>query len=237
MHHTPFFLGKIRAMDNEISVSAKIVELQYRARVPLPALSRSTSFERNENTYRLTRPSKDDVLKLAVFEDASDTGAELAGLTVAVEARPRTVRKEGTSAESLSRFLRNAYELFVENLDPSSGRGIAKTKQSLDETHRSLTQFGNSGDAAQIILYVPAITYIREQQVSDPCVTVELRLSREGCAANGLHDVRAMIGANTRKIFGSYINLATRQGARLGDLNARIKRELERSLPRATPRL
>lgn len=211
--------------------------MSFRSREALPSLIQNPVHLPESDSYRLAMPRSETLLALARFEEENKALLDVTGLIMAVEARPRGLKQRGETGERVDSFLRGVYALFLAHLDPLRGAGMSERKIELQEPPgRTLqvlrnaksglaTAFGHDGDPARVILYANTATS------EDACVRVELFLSHQGCTLNGIWSVSSLLIGDPRRTLGKYFHLSSQQGARLGELNARIRRQLQRSLP------
>lgn len=219
---------KAASIETKVSVGARISQLVYSA---------------EDSAARvISNPSGAQLAALAEAEQNTKARPEIVKLQVTADARLRHPDPAGTSFE---RALTDAHALFLEQLDPWEGPCIARGEVArFDEAGRQLprdsapaagvkTVFGRGTGQAYVEVFLHPLAAPGQFAADERSVRVNVVLSKEACAANGIHDLRSLLAANGRQVFGRYMHLASGgKHTGLGDLNARIKREFSRMLAR-----
>jgi hypothetical protein len=233
--------AKVSAIETRIGVGAKISELLYRADSSA-ALNNTKPAEADMRAHRIANPTGAMLGALARAEEQRTTEPEILALQVTVDVR---LRHPDSNSLTFERTLLDAYTIFLDQLNPWNGPGMTpRMVERFDAFLRPLpleaepasgmkAVFGSSAGEAYVEMFLNPLTGAATTP-GDRSLRLNLVLGKGACAVNGLCDVRTLLAANGRHIFGRYIHLASGEKyAGIGDLNARVKRELGRMLQRA----
>lgn len=227
---------KVSSIETRVGFAAAISELHYRAPSAVAAANGLTAAGEGEGIYRLAHPRPQLLLALAEAERSGAVG-EIVKLVVALDMQ---LRKEEASPE---RTMRNVSAIVLRYLDPwkgtcMGGRSVRFYTSSGDlisgmeemEPGAHAVYGGGKGPVSlEIAWNTPAGSGITAP--AKHSIRLSLTLLGYACQANGIPNMRALLASNGRHVFGQYVHLSS-PGIGLGDLNARIKRELERAVRR-----
>lgn len=228
---------------NRISIGALISELFYRA-AALPSFFEGQPKDFETEAYLFTNPTKEQLAALVANEMSGKAEGRLVRLRVRVEIQLRRLEQIPPVGTAFERSLIEAFRFLVAHLHPWDAPGISeksiaylnvegeRLKEPIELGPGIIATYGSTEEATQMQVYLSPLDP-RWAANGQRRLSIDLILSAEACSSLGIRDATTLLATNGRRSLGRYVDLAALPGGDpVGELNARVKRELSRMLIR-----